>query len=122
MRILRRLNKEESIDLVYFGGVRSGTDVAKLVGLGARATVVGVAMGLAIGGRIVDGAFAFDGDRRVEDRSHAAENLIKSMAAESSIMARCTGKTRLENLEPEDLRSIALATAEATGIPMPGRH
>ncbi|MEX0696525.1 MAG: FAD-dependent oxidoreductase [Dongiaceae bacterium] len=122
VRILRRLNKEESIDLVYFGGVRSGTDIAKLVGLGAKAAVVGVAMGLAIGGRIVDGAFAFDGDRRVEDRAHAVENLIRSMAAESSIMARCTGKTRLENLEPEDLRSITLATAEATGIPMPGRH
>ena len=122
VRILRRLNKEESIDLLYLGGVRSGTDVAKLIGLGAKASVVGVAMGLAVGGRIVAGGMAFDGDRSPDDRAHAAENLIKSIAAESSIMARCTGKTRLENVEPEDLRSITIATAEATGIPLVGKH
>ena len=38
------------------------------------------------------------------------------------MMARCTGKTNLQNLEPEDLRSITLATAQATGIPLAGLH
>ena len=32
--ILRRLKKEEMIDIAWFGGARSGTDAAKLVGLG----------------------------------------------------------------------------------------
>jgi len=36
------------------------------------------------------------------------------------MMARCTGKTALHNLEPEDLRALTLATAEASGIPLAG--
>ena len=35
-------------------------------------------------------------------------------------MPRCTGKTDIHNLEPEDLRAISVATAEATGIPLAG--
>ena len=34
---LRRLKKEEMIDIAWFGGARSGTDAAKLVGLGVNA-------------------------------------------------------------------------------------
>jgi len=37
-------------------------------------------------------------------------------------MARCTGKTNLHNIEPEDLRAITEATAAATGIPLVGTH
>jgi hypothetical protein len=36
------------------------------------------------------------------------------------MMARCTGKTNLHNVEPEDLRAISKATAEATGVPLAG--
>ena len=36
------------------------------------------------------------------------------------MMARCTGKTDLHNIEPEDLRALTLATAEATGLPVAG--
>ncbi len=35
-------------------------------------------------------------------------------------MPRCTGKTDIHNLEPEDLRSISVVTAEAAGIPLAG--
>ena len=45
--ILRRIGQEESIDLVYFGGLRSGTDAAKAIALGAMAVVYGAAAGLA---------------------------------------------------------------------------
>ena len=38
----------------------------------------------------------------------------------SSIMARCTGKTDVHNLEPEDIRSITVATAKAAGVPLSG--
>ncbi len=38
------------------------------------------------------------------------------------MMARCTGKTNLHNLEPEDLRALTLATAEATDILLVGKH
>ncbi len=37
-------------------------------------------------------------------------------------MARCTGKTDVHKLEPEDMRAITLATAAATAIPLVGKH
>ena len=32
------------------------------------------------------------------------------------MMAWCTGKTNLQNVEPEDLRALTFATAHASGI------
>ncbi len=119
--ILRRLDREEEIDLVYFGGVRSGTDVAKVIALGAVAVVLGVAAGLAAGGAITQaGELGFSADRSDEDRAHGTVSIIKATASEASMMARCTGKTNLQNVEPEDLRALTMATAEATGIPLAG--
>ena len=37
-------------------------------------------------------------------------------------MPRCTGKTDIHNLEPEDLRAISVATAQATGMPLAGKN
>ena len=38
------------------------------------------------------------------------------------MMARCTGKTNLHNLEPEDLRALTLPTAGTTDILPVGKH
>ncbi len=122
LRILRRMNREEDIDLIYFGGIRTGTDGAKLVGLGAKVSMVSVAMALALGGRIEDGKVLFRGDRTGEERIDAAASLLSALSAEASIMARCTGKTDVQNIEPEDLRAITMATSQATGIQLPGKR
>ena len=50
----------------------------------------------------------------------AAACLLQALSAEASIMARCTGKTDVHNLEPEDLRAITIPTAEATSVPLAG--
>ena len=63
---------------------------------------------------------AFAPDRNEEERASAVVNILKANAGEASMMARCAGKTRLHNIEPEDLRSITRATAAATGIPLAG--
>ncbi len=118
--ILRRLRKEETIDIAWFGGVRSGTDAAKLVGLGVNAIGHGVAVALAMGGEIADGVMRFAPDRSEEEREEAVRNILKANAGEASMMARCAGKTRLHNIEPEDLRAVTRATASATGIPLAG--
>ncbi|TDJ21243.1 MAG: glutamate synthase [Gammaproteobacteria bacterium] len=119
--ILRRLDREEEIDLVYFGGVRSGTDSAKLIALGVKAVVLGATLGLSVGGSITEQAcIEFAPDWSGEERSRAIVNIVKASAGEASMMARCTGKTKLHNLEPEDLRSVTLATSEATGVPLAG--
>ena len=118
--ILRRLKKEETIDIAWFGGVRSGTDAAKLVGLGANAVGYGVAVALALGGEITAADMRFTPDRGAEERVDAVVNILRANAGEASMMARCAGKTRLHNIEPEDLRSVTRATAAATGIPLAG--
>ena len=120
--VLRSLGREEEIDLVYFGGLRSGTDAAKVLAMGCVAAVYGVAVGLAAGGEIADTGLAFASNYSDEDRQLAVVNLLKAHAGEASMMARCTGKTNLQNLEPEDLRAITLASAEATGIVLVGKH
>ncbi len=123
IRILRAMKKEGHIDLIYFGGARSGTDAAKLIAMGAAVVVYGVPLGLAMGGRITaDQALTFAADYSDEDRRIAVVNLLKASVGEASMMARCTGKTNLHNLEPEDLRAITLASAEATGIPLVGKR
>ena len=120
---LREIQREEAIDLIFYGGVRSGTDAAKIIGLGANAVVLGVIVALAAGGQMTDAnTMTYTSDYTDDDRVSATEQLIKASIGEASMMARCTGKTNLYNLEPEDLRSISLATAEATGLPLVGSH
>lgn len=120
VRILRRMNREEDIDLLYFGGIRSGTDVAKSVSLGCKAIVVGTGMGFAVGGVAEGDALRFYSDVSDEERRDRAASYLRALREECSIMARCTGKTNVQNLEPEDLRSITIATARATGVPLAG--
>ena len=119
---LRDAGREEAFDIVYFGGVRSGTDAAKLIGLGANMLVLGVAAGIAAGGRIDDDVMTFSAELNDEERATALTNIINASIGEASMMARCSGKTRLENIEPEDLRAVTIATAVATGLPMVGHE
>jgi glutamate synthase domain-containing protein 2 len=118
--IMRELNREEELEIVFRGGVRSGTDVAKLIGLGANVAAIGVALGLAMGGNIDDGQVVFYGNASVDERAEAAELFLRALSSEAAIMPRCTGKTDLRNIEPEDLRAITIATAKATGLPLAG--
>ena len=118
--IMRRMGREEDMDLVFHGGVRSGTDGAKLIALGANAAALGVAMAIAAGGHPAGGGFEFFGDHNPVDRVDRAQSFLKALTAEASIMARCTGKTDVHNLEPEDIRSITLATAINAGVPLAG--
>jgi hypothetical protein len=120
--ILRDLRREEEFDIIYFGGVRSGTDAAKLIGLGANVLVLGVAVGLAVGGVMTDDGLQFGSDFTDEDRTTATINIIRASVGEASMMARCTGKTNLHNVEPEDLRAVTIATAAASGIPLVGKQ
>ena len=74
----------------------------------------------ALGGEITPTGIRFAPDRNEEERAGAVVNILKADAGEASMMARCAGKTRLHNIEPEDLRSVTRATAAATGIPLAG--
>ena len=118
IRTLRGMGREEDIALVYFGGLRTGTDVAKMLAKNVNAGVFGVAMGIALGGSIQRGTLAFEDGRGSEELAVAGINWIKGTVQETAIIARCTGKTNVHNLEPEDMRTITLATRDALGIPL----
>jgi NADPH-dependent glutamate synthase beta subunit-like oxidoreductase len=118
IRLLRKLNREEDIALLYFGGLRSGTDVAKALAINCNAGIFGVAMGITIGGVIEGNQITFDSSRTLEERRSAVESWIRAIAQETAIIARCTGKTNVHNLEPEDMRSITISTSEALNIPL----
>ncbi|MBW1818982.1 MAG: FAD-dependent oxidoreductase, partial [Deltaproteobacteria bacterium] len=118
IRILRHdLDREEDIALLYFGGLRSGTDIAKVLAINCNAGIFNVAVAFGLGGLEEDGRMAFDSGMTIEERTEAVQQWITSTAEEAAIIARCTGKTYVHNLEPEDMRSITLVTSEAMDIP-----
>ena len=117
---LRRRRQEEKITLVYSGGVRSGTDAAKLIAMGATAVVYGVAAAISAGGVIDKNSIKYTSDRSIAERMAGVTALLQANAGEASMMARCTGKTRLHNLEPEDLRVVTLSSADMMGGPLAG--
>jgi glutamate synthase (NADPH/NADH) large chain len=118
IQTLRQLGKEEEIALVNFGGMRSGTDVAKALAINCNASVFGVAPALAMGGEIDGDRLIFRDDARPASPAADLDNWITATSQETAIIARCTGKTNVHNLEPEDMRCISIATAEAIGIPL----
>ncbi len=119
IRILRhKLNREEDIALLYFGGLRSGSDLAKVLAINCLGGLFNVAPAIGLGGAMEGDRMAFDSSLNIEERTTAAGMWIKAIAEEAAIIARCTGKTFVHNLEPEDMRSITLATSDAMDIPM----
>ena len=120
VRLLRAAKAEESIDLIYYGGIRSGSDLAKALSLGCVAGIAEVSAALAAGARIDGKTLVFPDLATAKQRTDAVANYLKAAASEVSMMARCTGKTNVHNLEPEDLRSLTLAAQNATGIVMAG--
>ena len=119
---LRQRKKEEVLTLIFAGGVRSGTDAARLIAMGASIVTYGVTSAIAMGGEIHDGGIRWQSDRTPEERADGLKAILNANAGEASMMARCTGKTRLHNLEPEDLRSVTLATSSTTRVPVPGHN
>ncbi len=117
---LRRLGAEERFPLIWFGGLRSGTDLAKTLALGANAGAIEIAAALAMGAGLGADGPDFDGIDPAEAEASLAR-FLEAAVSEAKMMARCTGKTNVHNLEPEDLRTISLRAQSAFGIVMAGR-
>ena len=64
----------------------------------------------------------FAPDHGEAERAAALANILEASCGEASMMARCTGKTKLHNLEPEDLRALTLTTRDATDVLLVGKH
>ncbi|MBR9979631.1 MAG: FAD-dependent oxidoreductase, partial [Desulfatitalea sp.] len=85
IHILRKLNMEEEIALLYFGGMRSGTDVAKALALNCNAVVFGVAIALALGAHIVGEEIIFEETSGSADLQRALLHWIKGTSQETAI-------------------------------------
>lgn len=115
---LRKLDREEEVALVNFGGMRSGTDLAKSLAYNCMSSVYSVPLAVAMGGVIDGDSIDFSNVQDEAKMAEAAEKFIRATTQEVAIIARCAGKTNIHNLEPEDMRCMTISTAKALDLPL----
>jgi hypothetical protein len=124
---LRYHRKEETIQVIYRGGIRGGADAGKALCLGASAACLGLSAAIGMGFKITK---ITDKDHLLKQLSapcdsdavtHNIYNFAKSVVMEVTMLARACGKSSVTNMEPEDLRALTIAISAATGIPLTGK-
>ncbi len=137
------------VQLIIAGGIRSGTDAAKAMALGADAIYVGTAALMALNCNkplyVEDyhkiGAEPYDCQHchtgmcpvgittqdpelmkrlPIDEAAERVSNFLHAMTQEIQIIARACGKSDVHDLEPEDMRALTLESSMITGIPLVG--
>jgi glutamate synthase domain-containing protein 2 len=146
---LVELGMHREVQLVVSGGIRSGADVAKALALGADAVSIGVAALIAIGDNApeLEDEYAKIGSApgyyddwhegrdpagiSTQDPELAARldpevggrrlaNYLRTLTLETQTLARACGKSRVQNLEPEDLVALTIEAAAMARVPLAG--
>ena len=149
---LESLGLYGEVQLIIAGGIRSGSDDAKAMALGADAVYLGTAALIALNcnkpiyiedyhkldtephychhchtGRCPVGITTQDPELvarlPIEEATERVANFFHAMTLEIQILARACGKSDVHDLEPEDLRALTLEASMITGVPLVGtRH
>ena len=135
VRALEEMGVKDEVSLIVSGGIKDGADVAKALALGADAVAIGtgamVAMGCVVCLRCHEGKCPWgigtqDPELRknldIEAAAQRVANYIQAMTYETVLLAKAAGKTKLANLEREDIRSLTLEACAMTGIPLVGTN
>ena len=133
VRALEEMGVKDEVSLIISGGIRDGADLAKALAIGADAVAIGTAALIAMGCRVCmrchTGNCSFGiGTQNPEQRKNldvdeAAQrvaNYIQAMTTEAVLLAKAAGKSKLKNMEREDLRALTWEIAAMTGIPLVG--
>ncbi|HWC09043.1 MAG TPA: FMN-binding glutamate synthase family protein [Solirubrobacterales bacterium] len=149
VQALTEIGMHRKVQLIVSGGIRSGADVAKALALGADAVSIGVGALIAIGDNspALDDEYAALGSAAgyyddwhegrdpagisTQDEELAARldpelggrrlaNYLRTLVLETQTLARACGKSRVQNLEPEDLVALTVEAAAMARVPLAG--
>jgi glutamate synthase domain-containing protein 2 len=149
VQALLELGVHRQVQLVVSGGIRTGADVAKALALGADAVSIGIGALIAIGDNApeLDAEYAKIGSAAgfyddwhegrdpagilTQDEELAARldpelggrrlaNYLRTLVQETQTLARACGKSRVQNLEPEDLVALTVEAAAMARVPLAG--
>ncbi|PYV09991.1 MAG: FMN-binding glutamate synthase family protein [Acidobacteria bacterium] len=139
------------VQLIVAGGLRSGTDAAKALALGADAVYIGTAALIALNcnkpiyledykkigaepyachhchtGLCPVGITTQDPELMkrlpIPEAAERVANFLHAMTLEIQMLARACGKSNVHDLEPEDMRALTVEAAAITGIPLVGTN
>ncbi|TYQ17951.1 UNVERIFIED_CONTAM: glutamate synthase domain-containing protein 2 [Acetivibrio alkalicellulosi] len=133
VKALEEMGLKDDVSIIVSGGIKDGADIAKALAIGANAVAIGtgamVAMGCKVCLKCHNGVCGFgigtqDPDYRkkldIDEAAERVANYIRAITNEAVLLAKAAGKSRLKNLEREDLRTLTLEACAMTGIPLVG--
>ncbi len=132
-KALKEIGLRDKVSLVVGGGIKTGADAAKVLALGADAVMIASATLVPIGctycgtchnGRCPYGIATQKPELRrrinVELAAKRIENYLRAFIEEMCMFAQLAGKSKLSNLEREDLRALTFEASMLTGVKLMG--
>ncbi len=146
---LKELGMHRKVQLIVSGGIRTGSDVAKALAMGADAVSIGMGALMALNcnapiyeedyhalgtkpgcchhchtGRCPVGITTQDPEleRRLDPERAAQrlQNYLTTLTLEAQTLARACGKSHVHNLEPEDMVALTMEAAAMARVPLAG--